>query len=122
VDVYIGYGISDRAEAERRKEEDPEDTAAFREMSQLQKRYPHFHLVRFGDTHAKVLLMDSKSAVVGSFNWMSFKGDKRRELREEFSYMATDSYWVDKEFEDFLQRFQNIKANPNRLQNSMRRR
>ena len=121
VDVYIGYGISDRAEAERRNEVDPEDTDAFREMSQLQKRYSNFHLVRFGDTHAKVLLMDSKFAVVGSFNWMSFKGDKRRGLREEFSYMATDSSWVDREFEDFLRRFQNIKANTNRSLNSMRR-
>lgn len=122
VNVYIGYGISDNAESERRRERDPEDTEAFREMSNLQKRYPNFHLVRFGDTHAKVLVMDSKFAVVGSFNWMSFKGDKKRRLREEFSFMATEPSFVDQQFQDFMHRFENVTTPANQPKRTMRRR
>jgi hypothetical protein len=112
VKVYIGYGISDTAEAARRRERDPESTEAFREMAKLQQRYPNFHLVRLGDTHAKVLLMDSTFAVAGSFNWMSFKGDKKRGFREEFSYMASDAGFVEKEFQEYVQRFLNSGVRP----------
>jgi hypothetical protein len=122
VNVYIGYGISDHTEAERRRERDAEDTIAFREMSDLQKRYSNFHLVRFGDTHAKVLLMDSKFAVVGSFNWMSFKGDRKRRLREEYSFMATDPNFVDQQFQDFMYRFQHTTTPANQPTRTMRRR
>ena len=41
------------------------------------------HLVRFGDTHAKVLVCDRSFAIVTSFNWLSFRGDPRRSFRDE---------------------------------------
>ncbi|MBU3665992.1 MAG: hypothetical protein FGM15_08990 [Chthoniobacterales bacterium] len=106
VEVYIGYGIDDTNDRRAGKDKDPEDTRAYKELKELSRKYPTLHLVRLGNTHAKLLLMDSTFAVAGSFNWMSFKGDKKRQFREEISYMTTDKDFVDQQFEYHLQRFE----------------
>lgn len=41
------------------------------------------HVVKLGDTHAKVLISDSSWAIVTSFNWLSFKGSRKLEFRDE---------------------------------------
>lgn len=123
VKVYIGYGIDETNHKRGGKEKDPEDTNAYRDLKALTLRYPNLRLVRLGNTHAKMLLMDSEFVVVGSFNWMSFKGDKNRPFREEISFMSTNAKTVDQEFECFLERFESTErpqSSP-RAQRSKRR-
>ena len=117
VEVYIGYGIDEVNDRRPGKDKDPEDTEAYRELKELSHKYPNLHLVRLGNTHAKLLLMDSAFAVAGSFNWMSFKGDRKKQFREEISYMTTDKDFVDQEFEYYLKRFEHpepVRHNPHR--------
>jgi phosphatidylserine/phosphatidylglycerophosphate/cardiolipin synthase-like enzyme len=39
--------------------------------------------VRLGDTHEKILIADTKFAVVTSFNFLSFRADPKRGFRRE---------------------------------------
>jgi hypothetical protein len=112
VQIYIGYGFDDDNTPGRGRDRDPEDTRAYKQLAELSRKYSSIHLVRIGNTHAKLLLMDSKFAIAGSFNWMSFNGDKGKKFREEISYMSTDGNFVDQEFEDYLQNFNAPKNNP----------
>lgn len=71
-----GLGRNDRGEKDA-------DKAAVSTLRQLESKYSNFRLVRMGDTHAKVLLMDEQFFVTTSFNWLSFKGDPGQSFREE---------------------------------------
>jgi prepilin-type processing-associated H-X9-DG protein len=44
---------------------------------------------RRGNTHRNVLLWDGHAAIIGSFNWGSFRGDPRRRVREEIGVQVT---------------------------------
>jgi hypothetical protein len=101
VNVYIGHGISQ--ENERRNEE--RDRLARENLERLASRYPRFVLKRLGDTHAKVLAWDSACAVVSSFNWLSFKGDRLRSYRDEQGTAITIPSKVDEKFAEVLPRF-----------------
>jgi hypothetical protein len=62
--------------------------------------FPNFRLVRKGDTHAKVLLVDSSFFVTTSFNWLSFRGDPKQPMREEEGTMVEGPTLV----EDYYQK------------------
>jgi hypothetical protein len=83
VDVYIGYGIGDNPNHKRPGKNQGEQ--AIKYLSELAKKKPNLHFKNLGDTHAKILLVDDKYAVAGSFNWLSFEGDPRKDFREEMS-------------------------------------
>lgn len=102
VAVYIGYGISDEEQGEPRKA----DKEAEEKLAKLAKRYQNFCFVRFGDTHAKVLICDSKFSVTGSFNWLSFKGDPDRAFRDEQSVLVEIPEHVEGVFRENLKRFE----------------
>ena len=51
------------------------DRDAEQALRRIADDYSHFHMTRLGDTHAKVLICDSRFSVVTSFNWLSFRGD-----------------------------------------------
>jgi hypothetical protein len=79
-DVYIGYGLGDDKD---------NDAWSVRRLEGLDREWGRFHLLKLGNTHAKVLVCDSKYAIVGSFNWLSFSGDPERTFRDERStYVA----------------------------------
>ena len=100
VDVYIGYGIDgeDQRETER-------DKRAIRDLQRLATEYRCLHLVRFGDTHAKVLVCDQQYAIVTSFNWLSFKGDRSRSFRDERGIYVGLSDFAQTQFEFYEKRF-----------------
>ncbi|MFG3519973.1 phospholipase D-like domain-containing protein [Nocardia nova] len=77
VQVVIGFGLGEDGAASDR------DRGALHSLEKLESRYRHFRLARLGDTHAKVLIVDQKYAVVTSFNWLSFRGDPTRPFRDE---------------------------------------
>src|ERR1700755_3367511 len=79
VDVFIGYGIGD----------DKFDKGVVNKLIRLSERYSNFEFKEFGDTHAKVLLSDSRYYVVGSFNWLSFRGDSLATFRDEQSVLVS---------------------------------
>lgn len=107
VEVYIGYGITERGPDDR-KSRRGDQTLDW--LQQKGAAYKNLHVVRLGDTHAKVLLMDDKFVVVGSFNWMSFGGFDRNEngvrvVREELSTMVTVPSMIEQMFVRFRGRF-----------------
>jgi len=100
--VYIGYGINAEEQGEPRKA----DKEAEEKLGKLAKRYKNFCFRRFGDTHAKVLICDSKFSITGSFNWLSFRGDPDRTFRDEQSVLVEIPEHVDDVFRENLKRFE----------------
>ena len=83
VDVKIGYGIAD---------DDKEDMLSQQLLRDLDRKYPNFTFKRLGDTHAKILIKDDEFYVITSFNWLSFKGDPKKNFREEWgNYVGGDN-------------------------------
>jgi PLD-like domain len=95
-DVYIGYGLGDAKE---------NDAWAVRRLEELDKEWGRLHLLRLGNTHAKVLVCDSTYAIVGSFNWLSFSGDPERTFRDERSTYVAIPAKVDDLFVSYQRQF-----------------
>lgn len=101
VKVFIGYGYGDKDEEDRRDY----DIKAEEAIQKLAKGYPdNLVFKRLGDTHCKILISDQKFAIVGSFNWLSFKGDPKRTFRDERSTLVSDPNKIDELFEDEITR------------------
>lgn len=79
VNVHIEYGIGrvDRNEKEN-------DKSARVELERLSESNQNFTLIKRGNTHAKVLLVDDRYFVTTSFNWLSFRGNPNQPFREEW--------------------------------------
>lgn len=107
VRVHIGFGIA--------KDEKPEDLKkadrdAEEKLSKLAKKYPAFTLMRFGDTHAKVLICDFRFVVTGSFNWLSFRGDPDRTFRDEQSVLVELPEHIEGVYRENIKRFEAVKS------------
>lgn len=98
VRVYIGYGIGNNTIHK--------DIAA--DLKQLSKTYSNFTLKKLGDTHAKLLLSDKSFVVLGSFNWLSFKGDPSATFRDEQSFYVTLPEVIEDKFNEQLKRFDSV--------------
>ena len=101
VRVFIGYGLGEPAQEERSRA----DERAESELRRLAGRYKTFVLTRFGDTHAKVLISDSRFCVATSFNWLSFRGDPKRTFREELGFLIRSPQEIEESFQLLLKRF-----------------
>ena len=101
VQVYIGYGINDDSD------ERNNNRAVF-ELERLAKHYESFRFVHLGDTHAKVLLCDSRFVITGSFNWLSFRGDPNWRPRDEQSWYIGIPEKIEKQFQFNLQRLEAV--------------
>jgi len=102
VQLLIGYGLG--------KDEDdkkyPSDSQAEKNLQKLANQYKdNFILKRLGDTHAKIMISDAKFAVVTSFNWLSFKGDRDRTFRDERGTLVSDLQKIDELFDSYRSRF-----------------
>jgi hypothetical protein len=100
VSVYIGYGFSeddDHGRGGRRR--------AVQDLERLAQKFPTFAFVRFGNTHAKVLISDRNFIVTTSFNWLSFKGDPNRTFRNEQGTFVAYPEFIDRRFEHLVARF-----------------
>jgi phosphatidylserine/phosphatidylglycerophosphate/cardiolipin synthase-like enzyme len=86
VEIFIGWGIPPRRQPtphDRDQERRSEKAAERLKLLGRGSRKGRLHVVRLGDTHEKVLIADIQFAVVTSFNFLSFRGDPSRALREE---------------------------------------
>ncbi|MFP4414519.1 phospholipase D-like domain-containing protein [Coleofasciculus sp.] len=99
VNVFIGYGLGEDDNQKTR------DKKAEKAIEKLNQQYDNFCLKRLGDTHAKILISDSKFAVVTSFNWLSFKGDPKRTFRDERGTLVFDSQKIKELFDKEMKRF-----------------
>lgn len=89
VNVTIGWGYPDEGNVDQKKTHDRSRQVAeslIEFVSQSRKRSRsveaqptrgRLRIVELGDTHGKVLIADVHFAVVGSFNWLSFRGQRR---------------------------------------------
>jgi hypothetical protein len=96
VKVYIAYGLGKEGKHNRRKS----DAEAEARLKSLASQYPNFKLKLVGNTHAKVLLYDSKQLALGSFNWLSFRGDPESTFRDEQGVLISKPELVDEKFLD----------------------
>lgn len=103
VKVLVGYGIP-----ERRTEPQPNDAdkEAERKLQALARQYRSMHVLKLGDTHAKVLISDSSWAIVTSFNWLSFKGSRKLDFRDERGMYVGLPDKVNELFDEYSIRFQ----------------
>jgi phosphatidylserine/phosphatidylglycerophosphate/cardiolipin synthase-like enzyme len=99
VEVSIGYGSGNDSGALER------DNYAEQALVQLAGERPNLRVVKLGDTHAKVLVVDRRYVVVTSFNWLSFRGDPDKPFRDERGMLVTVPEEIDRLFESFEARF-----------------
>lgn len=99
VHVFIGYGIADETGKED-KPPNPKVMQRLNAMTKNKKLAGRLMLKRLV-THEKILLKDDDLYVIGSFNWLSFRGDRKRGLRRESSALIQDpnivrAAWADR--------------------------
>jgi phosphatidylserine/phosphatidylglycerophosphate/cardiolipin synthase-like enzyme len=105
IELWIAYGFNKRGD-DRAGSKGQADREALQKLQRLGQDFPeYFHLTRLGDTHAKVLVCDSRFSVVTSFNWLSFRGDERLEFRDERGYYVGLPQHVDDLFDSYRERF-----------------
>lgn len=100
VNVYIGYGLGVRDRGER-----DIDLYARQSLEKLAAQYERMHLLRKGNTHAKVLLVDKAFFVTSSFNWLSFRGNPDDPFREELGIYVEGDEIVDYYFDQLKAEF-----------------
>lgn len=105
VDVYIGYGIGEDRKEGRHPKAVERDKHALGELRRVAEQYANFHLADFGGTHAKVLACDARFSVVTSFNWLSFRGDRRLRFRDERGMYVGIPEQVNALFDEYAPRF-----------------
>jgi len=95
VSVSIGYGLGDDDYVP------PRDAAARDRLHELAAHHPNLTIGELGDTHAKVLVLDSRFVVVTSFNWLSFRGDPNKPFRDERGMLVTVPDLIEQLYSDF---------------------
>lgn len=93
VKIIIAYGIGIR--------NDDSDAIAIKALEGL-RSHGEILLVRLGNTHAKVLIKDRDWVVITSFNWLSFRGDPHRPIRDERGFYCSNPNEVSGVLDDYL--------------------
>lgn len=102
VEVFIGYGLGENDNDKKYQS----DIQAEKNIEKLANQYKeNFKLKRLGNTHAKILISDTKFAVTTSFNWLSFRGDRDRTFRDERGTLVSDPQKIDELFDSYRLRF-----------------
>ena len=110
VTIAWGFGINENnpyKETEQRKN----SKSALEGLIKLKQRYPNFSFILFNDdSHQKILIADD-FFINTSFNWLSFKGDKRLKIRLESGLLVTDTKFVESSYEEFVT-FSQLQGRP----------
>jgi phosphatidylserine/phosphatidylglycerophosphate/cardiolipin synthase-like enzyme len=105
IELWIGHGITKEG-GYRAGWKGEQDRDSERKLERLGDDYGElFHMTRFGDTHAKILVCDSRFSIITSFNWLSFRGDEQLDFRDERGYYVGLEAKVDELFESYRKRF-----------------
>ena len=103
VSVHIGWGIGGG--------DDDQDRDPVVQLDRLAAQYSNVVLQLLGNTHAKILIWDDR-LVVTSFNWLSFRGDKRRRFRQEEGTLITEPGYVNQEYEKYSRQITDADPRP----------
>lgn len=98
--VYIGYGMPDSDVQKPTKSH----LRVVERLEKIARRYSNLFFKKV-DSHAKVLLQDELFVVLGSFNWLSFRGDPDRTFRDEQSALIALPSMVERKFQSELRLF-----------------
>jgi phosphatidylserine/phosphatidylglycerophosphate/cardiolipin synthase-like enzyme len=98
--VYIGYGMPDSDFQKPTKSH----LETVERLEKIARRFGNLVLKKI-DSHAKVLLQDELFVVLGSFNWLSFRGDPDRAFRDEQSVLIALPSMVERKFQSELRLF-----------------
>ena len=80
--IVIGYGIEPESGKTDWKARDQRE--ALRKLNQIgHRRQGRLKTVEIGNTHEKIVIADSKAAIVTSFNWLSFNPRPGKGVRRE---------------------------------------
>lgn len=90
--ITIGYGIDDeeqerRGQGTRKAKEQEEAISRLHKVSQEFRG--RLRLVKIGNTHQKIVVVDDRYAIVTSFNFLSFKPRPGKAVRQETGYRMT---------------------------------
>lgn len=77
--LRINYGYNDNSDSRR---EDESDRSAKKLRDKLSKYGKRFEVNKV-NTHTKLVICDDKFYMIGSFNWLSFKGNFDPDTRDE---------------------------------------
>jgi hypothetical protein len=109
VKVWIAYGLSGHGGREGDREQGHDWKDAEAGLARLQKKYPEaFQLKDLGNTHEKILLRDNDFVVSGSFNWLSFRGDRRPRFRYEDALQVNVPAIIEEYFKEVTARFAEV--------------
>jgi phosphatidylserine/phosphatidylglycerophosphate/cardiolipin synthase-like enzyme len=108
VKVWIAFGMGGE---EGRDAPKPSWQRAESALRELRKRYKKtFFLMDCGKTrhktHEKILIRDGDFVVSGSFNWLSYSGERGRGYRMEDALRVTEPTLVEDYFRDITARFE----------------
>ena len=98
VKITIKYGMQKRSQKD--KQEIDEEVLAY--LNELKAKYPNFSLKHDYD-HSKILICDDEFMIVGSFNWLSFRGEIKGDeaLRGETSTINKNKESIKKQISKF---------------------
>jgi hypothetical protein len=107
VNVWIAYGLGGGHGGRQHEREYSSDwTFAEEDLKKLERKYSSaFHLRDLGGTHEKILIRDEDFVVSGSFNWLSFRGERGRRFRYEDALQVTEAGIVKEYFQEIASRF-----------------
>jgi hypothetical protein len=88
IEVHIGFGISSEMPRDER------DRKAIESLRKLADGHKNMTIGQLGNTHAKILVADD-TIVTGSFNWLSFKADRKRTYRQELGTLVRKTSYVE---------------------------
>jgi phosphatidylserine/phosphatidylglycerophosphate/cardiolipin synthase-like enzyme len=88
-----------------KNENDIDRSIKFRFEKFLKEYKDYFYLKATNNMHSKVLICDEVFAVTTSFNWLSFKGDKNRPVRDETGTYSEDIDYIKELTSDRLKFF-----------------
>ena len=106
VKVWIAYGMGEQGGRQAERERSWDWVEAEDRLRELAARHPAaFYLADMGNTHAKILLRDRDFVVSGSFNWLSFRGDRNQPHRDEDGIQVTEPQLIEEYFSEITSRF-----------------
>lgn len=98
VKITIKYGMQKRSQKD--KQEIDEEVLAY--LNELKAKYQNFSLKHDYD-HSKIIICDDEFMIVGSFNWLSFRGESKGDeaLRGETSTINKNKDSIKKQIDKF---------------------
>ncbi len=110
VEVWIAYGMGPQKGRHSDRDDAREQSADWRDaergLKDLKKKYKALlHLQYPGFTHEKILIRDTTFVASGSFNWLSYKGERGTQKHYEDALMVSDPAVIEEYFREITGRF-----------------